>query len=171
MLNSIPEYLNFDVINIFPTKLHTISLLFCIFLDNIKWDDGLDDYRLKPNELRQKFREMEADAVFAFQLRNPIHNGHALLMQDTHRSLLERGYKKPVLLLHPLGGWTKNDDVPLNIRIKQHLAVLEERVLDPDNTVLGKNFCSLNVSEISTSYWNSLKKFYVKFQVHFVPEI
>jgi ATP sulfurylase len=24
---------------------------------------------------------MGADAVFAFQLRNPIHNGHALLMQ------------------------------------------------------------------------------------------
>lgn len=24
---------------------------------------------------------MKADAIFAFQLRNPIHNGHALLMQ------------------------------------------------------------------------------------------
>ena len=33
----------------------------------------------------------QADAVFAFQLRNPIHNGHALLMQDTRRRLLERG--------------------------------------------------------------------------------
>ena len=41
-----------------------------------------------------------------------------------------------MLLLHPLGGWTKDDDVPLPIRIKQHLAVLEEGVLDPDNTVL-----------------------------------
>eukprot|EP00112_Aurelia_sp_Birch-Aquarium-sp1_P004125 Seg1469.5 transcript_id=Seg1469.5/GoldUCD/mRNA.D3Y31 product="Bifunctional 3'-phosphoadenosine 5'-phosphosulfate synthase 1" protein_id=Seg1469.5/GoldUCD/D3Y31 len=59
-------------------------------------------------------------------------NGHT----DTHRRLLERGYKRPVLLLHPLGGWTKDDDVPLPIRIKQHLAVLEEGVLDPDNTVL-----------------------------------
>lgn len=29
--------------------------------------------------------------MFAFQLRNPIHNGHALLMQDTRRKLLERG--------------------------------------------------------------------------------
>ena len=80
---------------------------------------------------------MQADAVFAFQLRNPIHNGHALLMQDTHQKLLDRGYKRPVLLLHPLGGWTKDDDVPLFIRIKQHQAVLKERVLDPDNTVLG----------------------------------
>ena len=46
-----------------------------------RWDDGLDEYRLTPNELRAKFRQIEADAVFAFQLRNPVHNGHALLMQ------------------------------------------------------------------------------------------
>ena len=105
-------------------------------LGDIKWNDGLDEYRLKPNALRREFQRRQADAVFAFQLRNPIHNGHALLMQDTHRNLLERGYKKPVLLLHPLGGWTKDDDVPLHVRIKQHQAVLENRVLDPDNTVL-----------------------------------
>lgn len=47
----------------------------------ITWNDGLDKYRLTPNELRERFRELKADAVFAFQLRNPIHNGHALLMQ------------------------------------------------------------------------------------------
>jgi len=50
-------------------------------LERIRWGDGLDCYRLTPNELRAKFKEMGADAVFAFQLRNPIHNGHALLMQ------------------------------------------------------------------------------------------
>ncbi len=42
---------------------------------------GFDSYRLSPNEIKQKLVEMEADAVFVFQLRNPIHNGHALLMQ------------------------------------------------------------------------------------------
>ena len=53
--------------------------------------------------------------------------------QDTRRRLLEeRGFKKPVLLLHPLGGWTKDDDVPLAVRIQQHRAVLEEGVLHPD---------------------------------------
>lgn len=46
---------------------------------------------------------LQADAVFAFQLRNPVHNGHALLMRETKNQLLERGYRKPVLLLHPLG--------------------------------------------------------------------
>uniref|UniRef100_T1PL68 Adenylylsulfate kinase n=1 Tax=Musca domestica TaxID=7370 RepID=T1PL68_MUSDO len=105
-------------------------------IERIRWNDGLDQYRLTPNELREKFTEMKADAVFAFQLRNPIHNGHALLMQDTKRQLLERGFKKPVLLLHPLGGWTKDDDVPLPVRMAQHQAVLDSGVLSRDDTVL-----------------------------------
>uniref|UniRef100_A0A673ZJR2 3'-phosphoadenosine 5'-phosphosulfate synthase 2a n=1 Tax=Salmo trutta TaxID=8032 RepID=A0A673ZJR2_SALTR len=105
-------------------------------LERIRWNDGLDQYRFTPRELKQKFKEMKADAIFAFQLRNPVHNGHALLMQDTKRRLLERGYKRPVLLLHPLGGWTKDDDVPLDWRMKQHTAVLEEGVLDPTSTIV-----------------------------------
>ncbi|XP_059387994.1 bifunctional 3'-phosphoadenosine 5'-phosphosulfate synthase 2b [Carassius carassius] len=104
--------------------------------ERIRWNDGLDQYRLTPRELRQKCKDMRADAIFAFQLRNPVHNGHALLMQDTKRRLLDRGYKKPVLLLHPLGGWTKEDDVPLDWRMKQHAAVLDEGVLDPENTIV-----------------------------------
>ncbi|XP_062319766.1 bifunctional 3'-phosphoadenosine 5'-phosphosulfate synthase 2-like [Osmerus eperlanus] len=105
-------------------------------LERIRWNDGLDQYRLTPRELKQKFKKMKADAIFAFQLRNPVHNGHALLMQDTKRRLLERGYKNPVLLLHPLGGWTKDDDVPLDWRMKQHAAVLEEGVLEPSSTIV-----------------------------------
>ncbi|XP_029664615.1 bifunctional 3'-phosphoadenosine 5'-phosphosulfate synthase-like [Formica exsecta] len=102
-------------------------------IERIRWNDGLDHYRLTPNEIRNRCQEIGADAVFAFQLRNPIHNGHALLMQDTRRYLVEeRGFKKPVLLLHPLGGWTKDDDVPLPIRIQQHQAVLEEGILHKD---------------------------------------
>lgn len=57
-------------------------------------------------ELRQRFQKENCDAVFVFQLRNPIHNGHALLMRDTREQLLKK-YKNPMLLLHPLGGWTK----------------------------------------------------------------
>jgi len=105
-------------------------------LGRIKWNDGLDEYRLTPAELKERFKEMNADAVFAFQLRNPIHNGHALLMTDCNRQLIERGYKNPVLLLHPLGGWTKDDDVPLATRIEQHKAIMDEGILDPKSTVL-----------------------------------
>ena len=49
--------------------------------ERVQWNDGLDKYRLTPNELRREFVKRGADAVFAFQLRNPIHNGHALLMK------------------------------------------------------------------------------------------
>ncbi|EGV99427.1 Bifunctional 3'-phosphoadenosine 5'-phosphosulfate synthetase 1 [Cricetulus griseus] len=54
-----------------------------------------------------------SDAVFAFQLHNTVHNGHALLMQDTHKQLLERGYQ-----------------------MKQHAAVLEEGIFNHETTVV-----------------------------------
>ena len=72
-----------------------------------------------------------------------------------------KGYRNPTLLLHPLGeilkkswqktreikyiktffreiagGWTKEDDVPLHVRINQHKAILEEGVLDKNTTIL-----------------------------------
>lgn len=92
-------------------------------IEPIKYNDGLDHYRLSPHQLRDEFDKREADAVFAFQLRNPVHNGHALLMNDTRRRLLEMGYKNPILLLHPLGGFVKADDVPLDVRMEQHKKV------------------------------------------------
>ncbi len=58
-------------------------------LDRIRWNDGLDHFRLTPAELRAKFSEIGADAIFAFQLRNPIHNGHALLMSVSREPLLK----------------------------------------------------------------------------------
>ncbi|KAL6295594.1 hypothetical protein ACE6H2_003736 [Prunus campanulata] len=106
-------------------------------LEHIKYNDGLDHYRLSPQQLRKEFDRRQADAVFAFQLRNPVHNGHALLMNDTRRRLLEMGYKNPILLLHPLGGFTKPDDVPLDVRMEQHSKVLEDGVLDPETTIVG----------------------------------
>ncbi|KAH7522242.1 hypothetical protein FEM48_Zijuj07G0117500 [Ziziphus jujuba var. spinosa] len=105
-------------------------------IESIKYKDGLDRFRLSPAQLREEFTRRNADAVFAFQLRNPVHNGHALLMTDTRRRLLEMGYKNPILLLHPLGGYTKADDVPLSWRMRQHEKVLEDGVLDPETTVV-----------------------------------
>ena len=106
-------------------------------LNRITYNDGLDAYRLSPAELRAEFERRGADVVYAFQLRNPIHNGHALLMNETRRkNSKNRAIKKPMLLLHPLGGWTKADDVPLQVRMRQHDAVLEDGVLHPDTTIV-----------------------------------
>jgi len=105
-------------------------------LVDFKYNDGMDQFRLTPKELLSKFADLGADAVFVFQLRNPVHNGHALLMQDTAAKLKAQGYKKPVLWLSPLGGWTKDDDVPLKTRMDQHHAIIKNGVFGDTPVVL-----------------------------------
>jgi len=104
--------------------------------DRIKYHDGLDQYRLTADELLAEFEKKGADVVFAFQTRNPTHAGHAYLMKTARQQLLDMGYENPILWLSPLGGWTKEDDVPLDVRVKQHEAVLKSGMLDPTTTVM-----------------------------------
>jgi 3'-phosphoadenosine 5'-phosphosulfate synthase len=93
-------------------------------LDRIKYNDGLDKWRKTASELMDEFQSKGADTVYAFQTRNPTHAGHAYLMRSAGEDLKKQGYKKPVLWLSPLGGWTKEDDVPLDVRVNQHEEVL-----------------------------------------------
>ena len=94
-------------------------------LDRIRYNDGLDKWRKTAKELMEEFQAKGADTVYAFQTRNPTHAGHAYLMRSAGEDLKKQGYQNPVLWLSPLGGWTKNDDVPLDVRVKQHEQVLE----------------------------------------------
>lgn len=94
-------------------------------LDRITYNDGLDQWRKTSKELLDEFKDKGADTVYAFQTRNPTHAGHAYLMRSAGEDLKKQGYKKPVLWLSPLGGWTKSDDVPLDVRVKQHEQVLD----------------------------------------------
>ncbi|ETW09152.1 sulfate adenylyltransferase [Aphanomyces invadans] len=105
-------------------------------LQRVMYNDGLDKFRLTPSELRAKFEALGADAVLAFQTRNPTHAGHAYLMNQGRQWLLDQGFKNPVLWLSPLGGWTKEDDVPLDVRVHQHEAIIKDGMLDPASTVL-----------------------------------
>jgi len=105
-------------------------------LDRVMYNDGLDKWRFTAPEVMKQFADKGADAVYAFQTRNPTHAGHAYLMKTSREKLIAKGYKNPVLWLSPLGGWTKSDDVPLDVRVKQHEAVLEERMLEPETTVM-----------------------------------
>jgi 3'-phosphoadenosine 5'-phosphosulfate synthase len=50
--------------------------------------------------------------------------------------VITRKYFFKNIWLSPLGGWTKSDDVPLDVRVKQHEAVLAEGMLDPKTTVM-----------------------------------
>ena len=106
------------------------------FVKNVEFNDGLDHYRMTPEQVNKIIEERNADAVYAFQVRNPLHNGHVLMLTDTREQLLKQGYKNPVLLLHPLGGWCKDDDIPLDYRMRQHQALLDDGTLNPDHTIL-----------------------------------
>lgn len=106
-------------------------------LTEFKYSDGLDEFRLTPSQLKAEYERRGADAVFVFQLRNPIHNGHALLMTSCREELMKRGFKNPVLVVHQIGGKVKGDDIPLDVRIRQNKEVLKAGVLDANNTILG----------------------------------
>jgi 3'-phosphoadenosine 5'-phosphosulfate synthase len=105
-------------------------------LERIRYNDGLDRFRLTAKEVMKEFEKKNADAVYAFQTRNPTHAGHAYLMRTAREILMKKGFQNPMLWLSPLGGWTKSDDVPLDVRVNQHEAVIQEGMLDKDTTVM-----------------------------------
>jgi 3'-phosphoadenosine 5'-phosphosulfate synthase len=106
------------------------------FFCRVKFNDGLDQYRFTPKEISEQIKKRDADAVYGFQVRNPLHNGHVLLLKDTREQLMKSGYKNPILLLHPLGGWCKDDDVPLDTRMKQHQALVDDGTLPKEHIIL-----------------------------------
>lgn len=106
------------------------------FTTRIQFGDGMDKYRYTPNEINEQIKARGADAVYCFQVRNPLHNGHVLLLKQTRIDLINQGYKNPVLLLHPLGGWCKDDDVPLGPRINQHQALIDDGTLPGEHIIL-----------------------------------
>lgn len=105
-------------------------------LNRIRYNDGLDKFRLTAPEVMKEIQKKNADSVYAFQTRNPTHAGHAYLMRTAREILKEKGFNNPILWLSPLGGWTKSDDVPLDVRVKQHEAVINEGMLDAETTVM-----------------------------------
>jgi 3'-phosphoadenosine 5'-phosphosulfate synthase len=106
------------------------------FYERIRFNDGIDKYRYTPREITEEIAKRGADAVYGFQVRNPLHNGHVLLLKDTREQLIKQGYKNPILLLHPLGGWCKDDDVPLDTRMNQHQALIDDGTLPAEHIIL-----------------------------------
>ncbi|KAF4666032.1 Sulfate adenylyltransferase [Perkinsus chesapeaki] len=93
------------------------------------WDLG--EVRKTPEEVRNEIIRRNWTEVVAFQTRNPMHFAHVELVLRALQGGVKRG-----LLLHPVVGPTKADDVPYGVRFKCYEKLLSDGLLPSDRVIL-----------------------------------